>query len=224
MPRLIRPFSGYVPTSSFGDRVAEPPGEMLPADLGETAKDDPLNFRRAAGRRARVSADAALGWLSGSLRQGSLQTVGPTILVYRQSSQQLTATGIIANVSLAGYDDGSVKRHERTVDKTRRRMADYMRTTRVYGNPVALAHRPHEPIKQLTEAHSQRLPEATFTTVDGCLHELWLVPRDEAEEVSRSFQDELYVTDGHHRLAAASLVAGEEGRTDASLLAGLFAT
>ncbi len=224
MPSLLRPFSGYLPTSSFGHRVAEPTRALLPPGYRRTTRKDPLVFRRSAGRGARATYDAARQWLTDAERRRALETVESTVLVYRQKSADHVATGIIANVSLDAYDRGVVKRHERTVDETRRRMARYVRTTRVFGNPITLAHRPDAAIGDLISKHTAREPDTEFQTADGSSHQLWVVPGDEAETLCRDFGDDLYVTDGHHRLAAASLVAREESRTGASLPAGIFDT
>ena len=81
-------------------------------------------------------------------------------------------------------------------------MADYMQTTRVFGNPIALGHRPNAKIANAIAAHLDRDPDSSFTTMDGLSHEHWLIDGKEARELCDTFDDVLYVTDGHHRLAA----------------------
>jgi uncharacterized protein (DUF1015 family) len=75
----------------------------------------------------------------------------------------------------------------------------------------------------VADAHARRTPDLSFTTMDGLRHELWSIEGDEAQRLCHEFDSVVYVTDGHHRLAAASLVAGEENRADAFIPAGLFA-
>lgn len=220
---LLQPFSGYVPAAPFGSRVAGPPASTLSAEQVEAARKDPHSFRYSLGRSAGSSHADAVEWIERYRRQGVLQPIGPGVLVYRQTTGTTTATGLIADVSLAAYDSGRVERHEKTIAKTQQKMARYMRTTRVYGNPVALGHRFDPTIKEVTDAHTGRTPDFTFTTMDGLRHELWLIEGDVAQSLCRDFDDVVYVTDGHHRLAAASLVAGEEKRANAFLPAGLFA-
>jgi uncharacterized protein (DUF1015 family) len=145
------------------------------------------------------------------------------LLVYRQTSGDMVAMGLIANVSLREYGKGSVKRHERTFAKTTRKMAKYMRRTRLFGNPVALAHRPNPAVAGLINATTQRAPDESFPSIAGLQHELWLVDVADGEELLRSFRGPLYVTDGHHRLAAARRVAEEGGFATSHMPAGLFA-
>jgi uncharacterized protein (DUF1015 family) len=197
---------------------------MLSAEQLETARNDPLSFRYSVGRSAGSSHAAAMDWLTRNRDQGVLRPVSPTVFIYRQTEGNVVVTGIIANVSLRAYDSGLVKRHEATITKTQRKMARYFQTTRIYGNPVALAHRPHPGIASTIASHTRRDADTSFTTVEGRSHHLWVVGGQEAEDLCRGFDNALYVTDGHHRLAAASLVAAQEGERDASLPAGLFST
>ena len=197
---------------------------MLSADQQQKARNDPLNFRYAVGRGVGSSHTEALEWLVKCRDQGVLLPVGPAVFMYRQGDGARAVTGIIADLSLNAYNSGLVKRHEETVAKTERKMADYMRTTRIYGNPVALAHRPHAGVNAKIAAHTGRDADSVFTTAEGLSHQLWVIEGDEAQELCREFNNVLYVTDGHHRLAAAALVASQEGRMDARLPVGLFST
>jgi uncharacterized protein (DUF1015 family) len=197
---------------------------MLSLEQGEAARKDPLSFRHAVGRGADASYSEALQWLQATKEKGAIRPVQSALFVYRQTEGPLTVTGIIADVSLRAYDNGLVKRHEDTIAKTHRKMVKYMRSTRVFGNPVAVAHRPHVAITATITAHTGREPDTSFVSADGLRHELWLVAGDEAEELCHGFNDALYITDGHHRLAAASALAVQEGRADARLPAGLFSS
>lgn len=223
MNRLLAPFTGYVPASDFAHRVVGPPASMLTAEQREAARLDPFSFRHVAGRGAHSSHERARTWVGMCGEQGVLRSVDPAVLVYRVAMGKLTSTGLIADVSLAAYASGLIKRHEATIRRTEQKMAAYMRQTRIYGNPVALAYREHAALGAAIAAHAEREPDFSFTTADGAIHALWLVSGDEAEALCRSFNETLYITDGHHRLAAAALVAAEEGRVDARLPAGVFA-
>jgi uncharacterized protein (DUF1015 family) len=97
-----------------------------------------------------------------------------------------------------------------------------MRKTRVFGNPVGLGHRPNVRIAATIAGQLGRDPDWAITTIDGVTHEHWLIEGEKAGDLCAEFEDVLYVTDGHHRLAAAARVAAEEGRADAHLPAGFF--
>ena len=224
MSALLRPFTGYIPTSEFAHRVVARQAARLSADQREAARNDPLSFRYSVGRGAGVSQAEAVEWLATCRDQGALRPVGPAVLAYRQGDGDRAVTGIVADVSLSAYNSGLVKPHEKTIAKTARKMADYMRTTRIYGNPVALAHRPRSGVDARIAAHTGRAADTIFTTFDGLTRQLWVIEGDEAVEVCQEFNDVLYITDGHHRLAAAALVARQERRLEAGLPVGVFSS
>ncbi len=197
---------------------------MLSPDQRQAARLDPLSFRHGVGRGAHISLEEAQEWLRSGLDQNALRPVGPAVFVYRIAKGDLVATGIVAEVSVTAYDSGQVKRHESTIAKTERKMAKYMRTSRIHGNPVALAHRPHSGISAAIAEQTVREPDHSFIASAGYSHALWAIEGDAAYDLCRSYSDTLYITDGHHRLAAASTVAAEEGRVDPHLPAGIFAS
>ena len=223
MSSMLRPFSGFIPTSEFGARVAGPPRAFLTDEQRAAAKADPLSFRFTAGRKAGCSMDEALKWIDGRIEEKALQPFQGAVIVYRQSGADFSATGIIGDISLAAYRAGEVKRHEKTVAKTQRRMAKYMRTTRVYGNPAVTAFDSAPELESAIAGHTSSEPDTSFVTVDGNRHQLWIIEGDDADRLASSIPSPLYIMDGHHRLAAAALVASEEGRDDARLPVGVFA-
>lgn len=197
---------------------------MLSKAQRDAARSDPLSFRNSVGRGAASSHEEAVAWLRRLVDKGAVRAVGPGLLVYRQTEGDTTATGIIGDVSLHAYDLGLVKRHEAIFAKTERKMADYIRSTRIQGNPVAVAHRGRPDPGNAIAAHTVRSADTKFTSVDGALHELWVVEGDSAKDLCRHHGDSLYVIDGHHRLAGASLVARESGQEDACVPGALFST
>lgn len=219
---LLRPLVGYIPSSEFGSNVVGPPSALLTSEQKNAAKRDPLSFRYTAGRKAGGSQQEALSWLEGSVGSGALLPIGPSVVVYRQSQDENASTGILADLSIAAYDSGQVKPHERTIAVTRRKMAEYMRTTRMYGNPPVTAAPPDVEFEEIIAAPTSRPPDSAFKTVDGTLHELWVVDGGQADELCSSCPSAVYITDGHHRLASASVVAAEESRSDARIPAGVF--
>jgi len=220
---LLRPFVGYIPASKFGRRIVGPPSATLTNEQRETTMGDPLSFRKSAGRNAACSADEAKKWISERLKHGELlPTDRAAVVVYRQEAGDFVAQGIIADLSLDGYQSGRVKRHEKTIAKTQQKMAEYMRATRVYGNPPVTAIGPKPGAEGAIAGLVGGTPDSTFTTVDGIRHQMWMVVGDAADGLCRQVDTDLYITDGHHRLAAAALAASIEDRPDARIPVGVF--
>lgn len=221
---LIRPFTGFVPAPEFGHRIVGPPAPLLTPEQRRRAKLDPLSFRHAVGRGAGSSHAEAAQWLSSCEERSAVIPVGPVVIVYRQARDDLVATGIIADLLLEAYTSGHVKPHEATIAKTQEKMAKYMRKTRIYGNPVVVTHRPHAGVESFIASTTERPSDVSFVSADGFSHAMWFVEGERAEDLCRTFTETLYITDGHHRLAAASDVAQREAQPDAVVPVGLFAT
>lgn len=223
MTSLLSPFSGFIPSAEYAPRIVGPPTSMLSPDQKEASRYDELSFRHVVGRGARPGRTEAINWLRRCHDLDALQPVESAVIVHRLKRADSTAIGLIADVSLTAYDTGLVKRHETTIAKTERKMVDYMQSTRIFGNPVALAHSDHPEVAISLAHHAQRTADLTFESVAGTEHSLWIVDGDAAHALCDSFSDVLYITDGHHRLAAASSLAAAEGWPDPHLPAGLFA-
>ena len=222
MSSILRPFAGYLPEPEFAPRIVGPTEALLKNKVRANARLDPMSFRNVVGRGAASTRDAAKQWVEELVEQGALRRFGPAVLVHRLTKGEFIATGILADVSIAAYDSGVVKKHESTIAASQQKMAHYIRTTRIYGNPVALAHRPNVAVSAFLAEHVSEPPDSHFLASDGTTHELWVIEGDRAFEFCANYSSELYITDGHHRLAAASLVASEEERHDAYFPAALF--
>ncbi|NNC42323.1 MAG: DUF1015 family protein, partial [Acidimicrobiia bacterium] len=88
----------------------------------------------------------------------------------------------------------------------------------------ALAYRENHIVSRAIAARVSSEADYSFDAADGSKHHMWKIEGDAAANICQQFRDELYITDGHHRLAAASHVAAKEGRLDPHLPAGLFSS
>jgi len=223
MPSLLQPFSGFIPSVDFAHRIVGPPSSLLAIEQKEVLRQDELNFRSVVGRGAAAHYETAMSWLQRCHDIKALRAVDSSVIVHQLTRDDFAATGLLADVSLNAYDAGRVKRHEATITKTERKMFEYMQSTRIFGNPVALTHHDDANVDALLASHTERSADVTFEAIDGTQHALWIVGGDQALELCASLDDVLYVTDGHHRLAGASLLAKTEGMSNAHIPAGLFA-
>lgn len=160
----------------------------------------------AAGRAA----------LEDFLARGVLVADGaPGLLVYRQRMGDRVQTGVVGCASVADYASGVIATHEHTrhdkeTDRTR-----HIAVLRAHDEPVFLMYRPTadgaSAVATALAAVTAGEPEYDLVTDDGVGHTLWTVPADQAEALEGAFArvPTLYVSDGHHRSAAASRVAAE---------------
>lgn len=223
MASMLRPYTGFVPTSSYGSRVAGPPKAMLAPEARDAGIDDPLSFRYSVGRGAGPSADVALAWLHQTADQDAIAAIDETLIVHSATRAGRTALGVLGDISLKAYANGAIKPHEKTIAATEQKMVGYMLLTRMLGNPIVLTHRRNDAFAKALAAHSAGPADTEFETRDATHHRLWFVSGDDAHALAALMTEELYVADGHHRLEAAHVLAGTEKRTDAWFPAGLYA-
>jgi uncharacterized protein (DUF1015 family) len=128
---------------------------------------------------------------------------------YRMTSADHTQTGVVGGASVAAYDEGRIRRHETTRPDKQADRAAQIEAVGAQTGPALLLHRSSAAIARIIAGvTAQPAP----TRVDGpgdVLHELWPIsdPTTVAGLVE-SFEElpALYIADGHHRSAAASMV------------------
>lgn len=139
----------------------------------------------------------------------------PGLLVYRQRMGDRVQTGVVGCASVADYASGVIATHEHTrhdkeTDRTR-----HIAALRAHDEPVFLMYRPTADgaatLAQVLAAVTSGEPEFDLVTADGVGHTLWTVPASDAAVLEAAFGQvpTLYVSDGHHRSAAAARVAAE---------------
>lgn len=230
----IRPAHLHLVTPALAARVAAPAFDTLPVEERAAPAVDPLSYlhvlRTPHGvehlERNRRALERLLA--DGVFTDGT----GPRFAWYRLATDDHVQTGLVAEVAISDYDDGRIVRHEHTRAEREEDLAAYQRHVAADASPVALAYRADQHMRALARRATSGRPHLRFTSDDGVEHTVWTTAdaddiRDVCAAVGRLSR--LYVTDGHHRFAAASRVAGA-GRAAGSgpdaadqwLLAALF--
>lgn len=236
----IRPADLYVVDPALAHRVAAPPYDTLsPARRAHLAAEDPLSFLNVLR-----SPEDTGGDLASALRDNrmALQRLlgarvfqpgaAPRFAWYRLAVDGHEQTALIAEVAVADYDRGRIVRHEHTRADREALLAAYLETVAASASPVALAYHADAGMRAVAQSATSGEPMVRFTSTDGVEHAVWTT--EDAGEVSAiraatAGLHRLYITDGHHRLAAAARVSAA-GRAaghgsdapDQWLLAALF--
>ncbi len=138
-----------------------------------------------------------------------LKDVTPCFYLYRLQQDGRSQIGVVAACSVAEYEEGVIKRHEKTrPDKTADR-ARHIRATGAQTGPILLAYRDSVAIDIIVDAARLADPVYDFTDEHGVRHTVWRVARPvavEALEVAFSTVPCAYIADGHHRASAAAKV------------------
>jgi uncharacterized protein (DUF1015 family) len=216
----IRPADLYIVDPALARRVAAPAYDTLsPAVHARIAEDDPLNFLNVlrspedAGGDLQTVLRGNLLALQRLLRAGVfLPGTAPRFAWYRLAVNGHEQTALIAEVAVADYDRGRIARHEHTRADREAQLAAYLETVAVSSSPVALAYEADERMRATARAATAGDAVLRFTSADGVEHTVWTT-EDAAEiavvRAATKALRRLYITDGHHRFAAAARVAAE---------------
>ncbi|MDR1574010.1 MAG: DUF1015 family protein [Clostridiales Family XIII bacterium] len=216
---ILRPFKALRPKAGLAASVLAPPYDVMDraeakAMAGENARSF-LHVTRAEidlpdetdAYSARVYEKSKEN-LAGFLRNGVLvRDEEPRLYIYRQTADGRMQTGLVGCFSVDEYENGAIKRHERTrVEKERDRIRHFDACD-ADTEPVFLAYRADATVAGLTDdwtgAHA---PAYDFVSADGVGHALWPVDDDAviaALVAAFARLDTLYIADGHHRSASA---------------------
>jgi uncharacterized protein (DUF1015 family) len=163
------------------------------ADFNGTVDPDSAEALEAAKRN-----------LEGLLSSGLLvKDPKPSIYIYRLETETHSQTGVVACCSLAEYENGVIKRHERTrPDKVADRTA-HMVALRAQTGLILLAFKGTDETKKAIAGAVEQEPLFEFNCASDIRHTVWRVSGSNDFGDAFSQLDSLYIADGHHRIEAA---------------------
>jgi uncharacterized protein (DUF1015 family) len=217
---LVRPIPVCLPAPDLAAEVATPPlGGLTVSAWLSTLEGNPNSFVhviRAGIDTAEGGPDEVASSASGRSRLDEMIAAGvvgrpgePAFYVYRVDSRGVSAAAVVGEVSVDAYDDGRVKRHEETRTSTEDLLAQHLVTVGAHTDPVSLTYYADPDVDRLLAEITETVPLLDFVTGDGTRQRVWRVDATR----QRLLQDrldsvgELFITDGHHRLAAAARYA-----------------
>ena len=140
---------------------------------------------------------------------------GEEWIVYRQSNEEHSWTGVVCNLDLNLCAQGGLKTHEQTLAHREVLFASFLGEVGFHAEPILCA-RPDEnrDAQQAQDALinvTSGSPHTDFMTADGIRHEIWRTSThsETGREFAAAWQgcDTLYLADGHHRLASSQRLA-----------------
>ncbi len=212
----IRPFQAYFASPELAKDVACPAYDaMTPGQRHEFALAHPLNYLNVMRSTEefpedqRPAIDENLQRNSARLQELIRDNVfvyndTPGIYVYRLAVNAHVQTGLVAELPIAEFDEGRIKKHENTQREKEEVLIRYRDTVRASSTPITLAYQADETVDQLSERVQQREPLIDFVSDDGVAQTIWFVgDPDEVATLQNAFarQEFLYLADGHHRTA-----------------------
>ncbi len=147
------------------------------------------------------------GWL--------VQDSEPHFYIYAQTMNGRTQYGIVGGAHYLDYYEGKIKKHELTRPEKERDRTVHILTNNAQLEPVFFAFRQQPDItKLMMDWVNNHEPVYDFVAEDGIGHHFWVIDDPEVnkqlEELFETKVPYMYIADGHHRTAAAALVAKEK--------------
>ena len=203
-------------------RIRGRPNDFLRLSLPEAALSDaenPTPVRRHAAARRTFDEFISAGVIARDPK--------PAYYVYRVRSGDHAQTGIVLLVSVDSYRTGTLRRHELTRPDKETDRSRLIQALEAQTGLVMLAHRSHEGLAAQIAETTQSAPDCEASlhecgAVTG--HSVWMVDDEPATaQITQAFADlgELFIADGHHRVAAGNrAAAANPGRPEAQWLIG----
>lgn len=135
---------------------------------------------------------------------GAYESHPPALYLYRIAADEHTQTALVADVGLEAFDHNRIRPHERTRTDREDQLALHLRVVGAVASPVGMTHHHVPGLAALLDPITELDPMLDFVGNGGMHQVVWRVPDAVASSVIEVFEHEpLYITDGHHRLAAA---------------------
>lgn len=221
---VFKPFKAYRPKPELAVEVAAKPYDVLNSEEArEEVKGHPLSFLHIG----KPEVDLPVGqnlyeeivYLTAKMNLQRLINDGVLVqdpddyfYLYAQTMDGRTQYGFVGAASVDDYWNDVIKKHEKTRKDKEEDRANHVRYTDSHSGPIFLTFPDNSELQNEIDKISSEKPNTDLTSADGIRHQVWVIRVKEAiAKIEKLFNDmgNLYVADGHHRSAAASIVGRE---------------
>jgi uncharacterized protein (DUF1015 family) len=133
----------------------------------------------------------------------------PVFYLYEIKSKNHQFTGIIAGTSVEDYQNNVIKKHEDTLQYRVELFQEYMHQTGFNTEPVLITYPDNVEINTFISLRKKSEAIFEFSTTNKEKHTLWKIDtQNEIDWLQEHFEKipNLYIADGHHRSASASML------------------
>ena len=218
---VIRPFRALRPRAERAQLVASVPYDVVNTEEARAlANGNPLSFLHVS--RPEIDLSPGTDIYSDAVYRKAVENfekliatcpleteAEPSLYLYRLIMGDHEQIGIVACCSIDEYDDGIIRKHERTRRDKEDDRTRHMLMLRAQTGPVFLTYRGWAEIDEQVSAAATAAPLFDLTAADGVRHTIWHLK--ETDALVKSFESVplLYIADGHHRAASASRARAE---------------
>ncbi|UPT65218.1 MAG: DUF1015 family protein [Sphingobacteriales bacterium JAD_PAG50586_3] len=220
----IKPFGAFLPAKHIAQQVVSKPFDFYTHEqLDEILLHNQQSFLNIVkpdyrnADKAEVNSEELFARSRGRFLQFVndgiySQLNSEAYFIYRQTANGQSATGLIVGASVNDYKRGLIKIHEQTIERKEVVLKNYLRSVKINAEPVLLTYPSKEELSARITTVTDSQPAYCEVAVDGVHHQLWLVDGDEDKRFfTEQFAGftEVFVADGHHRLASSALLYDE---------------
>ena len=218
---IIRPFRALRPQAERASSVASVPYDVVNTDEARAlAEGNPFSFLHVS--RPEIDLPAGTDIHSDVVYRKAVENFDkliaaapleketePSLYLYRLIMGDHEQIGIVAVSSIDEYDNGTIRKHERTRRDKEDDRTRHMLMLKAQTGPVFLTYRARPEIDEQVAAATAAEPLFDLTAPDGVRHTIWRL--SETDSLVKSFAQVplLYIADGHHRAASASRARAE---------------
>ena len=218
---VIRPFRALRPQAEHAQLVASVPYDVVNTDEARTlAEGNSLSFLHVS--RPEIDLPPGTDIHSDAVYRKAVDNfekliatcplekeAEPSLYLYRLVMGQHEQVGIVAVCSIDEYDNGTIRKHERTRRDKEDDRTRHMLMLKAQTGPVFLTYRRQEEIDRQVAAAIGGEPLYDLTAADGVRHTIWRLTQTDGLVQSFKKVPLLYIADGHHRAASASRARAE---------------
>ena len=214
---VVKPFKALRPQAAKASKVACVPYDVIyDSEVRELVAENPLSFLRVTRAEGEFPEGAAVSHdtanerarqnLEQFIRDGVLVAdQEDAIYVYRLGSNGQFQTGIVACCSVDEYENGTIKKHEKTrPDKVEDRTSHILAVGAQTGL-IFLAFRNTDAIRGLLSDAVDQEPLYDFVCSAGVQQTIWRITETGPWTTAFAEVPEIYIADGHHRAESAKL-------------------
>ena len=222
---MLTPFSGWLVKPEWADRVISRAYDNLtPVQRRSIVRENPYSYVNVTRSSEDLLDDESLS-IDRLVTQGAAaltrlleaQVFNPTgrraLYLYRLTHARGSQTGLICTVAVSGFDEGRIRIHEGVRADRTELLTSHLVGVGATSHPVALTVRAwadSEYATLLDEVAGAEPAELEFGS-NLVHHQIWTVPAAMIDKLLAALEDKvLYVTDGHHRSAAAQRAAAQD--------------
>ncbi len=225
---LIRPFAAIRPNEQAASQVAALPYDVYDRKEARRAVEgQPLSFLNIDRPETQFDPDTdmyapevytkAKEVFDARIADGTfVQEDSPCLYLYELENKGHVQTGVMTCCSIDDYLDGTIKKHENTLEAKEQDRINHIDALNAQTGPIFLAYRDDDKVAALVSAERERRPLYDFTAEDGVAHRVWRIQEAAGiEALTQAFAQVsgAYIADGHHRAASAVKVGVARRKT-----------